>query len=166
MKKQFLLLSAFILSGCVMSDGELRERDAEHYSQSPAYVAAFKQRIDTMSANEIAAMGAESDRARMQGQPRMKVDDTVYIEKIEAKGSDVIYHYSLSAEWLNKPAAAREDDQKNMQKDLIYRTCSLQTVRLAQAKGLAEIHYYYDDYPGHVLFTLNANKALCEKNGF
>lgn len=59
----------------------------------------------------------------------------------------MIYHYSLSAEWLNKPASAREDDQKNMQNDLIYRTCSLQTVRLAQDKGLAEIHYYYDDYP-------------------
>lgn len=166
MKKRLLPLSALILSGCVMSDQELRERYAEHYSQSPAYVAAFKQRIDTMSVSEAAALAAENDRARMRGQPRVKIDDTVYIEKVEAKGSDVIYHYSLSADWLKKPAEARENDQKTMQKDLIYRTCSLQTVRLAQAKGLAEIHQYYDDYPGHVLFTLNANKAQCEKNGF
>lgn len=57
-----------------------------HIILSPqAYVAAFKQRIDTMSANEIAAMGAENDRARMQGQSRMKVDDTVYIEKLRQK---------------------------------------------------------------------------------
>ena len=53
-----------------------------------------------------------------------------------------------------------------MNKDLIYRTCSLETVRLAQAKGLEEEHNYYSQYPDKVAFTLRTSTQICLQNGF
>lgn len=165
-KKLFIILPALILAGCVMSDAERKTAYADHYYQSPEYIADYKQKISTMSVNELAVVGAQEDRAKMNGQSRMKIGDSLYIENIEAKDNNVIYHYSLSPAWLKKSASSQEKDQINMQKDLTFRTCSLKTVQLAQEKGLAEIHQYYDDYPQHILFTLHANKALCKENGF
>ena len=52
-----------------------------------------------------------------------------------------------------------------MNKDLIYRTCSLETVRLAQAKGLEEEHNYYSQYPDKVAFTLRTSTQICLQNG-
>lgn len=166
MKKLFIILPVLVLTGCVMSDAELKTAYADHYYQSPEYIAGYKQKISSMSANELAVTGAQEDKAKMNGQPRMKIDNSLYIENIEAKDNNVIYHYSLSPAWLKKSASSQKNDQINMQRDLIFRTCSLKTVQLAQEKGLAEIHQYYDDYPQHILFTLHANKALCKENGF
>ena len=53
-----------------------------------------------------------------------------------------------------------------MQKDLVYRTCSLKTVRLAQERGLEEEHNYYVSYPKNLIFTLKTNKQICINNGF
>ena len=47
----------------------------------------------------------------------------------------MVYDYSLSESWLALSADKQREKQTNMNKDLIYRTCSLETVRLAQAKG-------------------------------
>ena len=51
-------------------------------------------------------------------------------------------------------------------KDLVYRTCSLKTVRLAQERGLEEEHNYYVSYPKNLIFTLKTNKQICINNGF
>lgn len=51
-------------------------------------------------------------------------------------------------------------------KDLIYRTCSLETVKLAQEKGLEEEHNYYSQYPETIAFTLRTSGQICINNGF
>ncbi|MGS4745974.1 hypothetical protein [Citrobacter farmeri] len=53
-----------------------------------------------------------------------------------------------------------------MEKDLIYRTCSLETVKLAQEKGLEEEHNYYSHYPETIAFTLRTSGQICINNGF
>lgn len=47
----------------------------------------------------------------------------------------MVYDYTLSESWLALSADKQREKQSNMNKDLIYQTCSLETVRLAQAKG-------------------------------
>jgi hypothetical protein len=99
----------------------------------------------------------------MRGQPRLKIDEFITIENVQAKGNRVVYDYSLSENWLALSADKQREKQTNMNKDLIYRTCSLETVRLAQAKGLEEEHNYYSQYPDKVAFTLKpARRFVCK----
>ncbi|MFT0214047.1 hypothetical protein VQ643_15840 [Pseudomonas sp. F1_0610] len=102
----------------------------------------------------------------MKGQSRLKIGAYIYIEDIFAENNAVIFKYSLTDRWNALSQKKQNKYQQLMQKDLTYRTCSLQTVRISQEKGLVEVHHYYDKYPMHILFTLNANKQLCVMSGF
>ncbi|EKT62158.1 hypothetical protein [Providencia burhodogranariea] len=166
MKKILTVVSCLLVTSCAMTDQELKQAYAEQYYQSPSYIAGYKERFDKLSVNEIAELGAKMDKGRMNGQSPMKVSDYLYIHDVRAQGNKVIYDYALTDEWLKLSPSKKEKYQQTMQKDLAYRTCSLKTVALAQEKGLEEVHQYYDNYPNHILFTLNANAEVCKQNGF
>lgn len=165
-KTKLALLFPLFLAGCTMSDGELRNAYAQHYQQPAAYVDVYKQKIASMDINALAQYAATEDKKKMRGQPRLKIDDFITIENVQAKGNRVIYDYSLSDSWQALSADKQREKQSNMNKDLIYRTCSLETVRLAQAKGLEEEHNYYTQYPDKLSFTLRTSAQICMQNGF
>lgn len=166
MKKILIIIPCMLAASCTMSDQEIRHAYAVRYQQSPDYVASYKDKISKLNVNQIAEIGAEMDQKKLNGNSRLKIGDFIYIEKIDAKQNAVVYDYSLTDKWGTLEQSRQQEFMQNMQKDLIYRTCSLKTVRIAQEKGLEEIHRYYDDYPNHIAFTLNANLALCKQNGF
>lgn len=62
--------------------------------------------------------------------------------------------------------ATQRDTQTTMQKDLVYRTCSLKTVQLAQDKGLEEEHHDYSHYPDKLAFTLKTSAQIYKSTGF
>ncbi len=163
--KLTLVLPVF-LAGCTMSDGELRNAYASHYQQPATYVEIYKQKIAGMDIDALTQYAAAEEKKKMRGQPRLKVDDSITVENIQAKGNRVVFDYSLSEIWLALPANKQLEQQAIMKKDLIYRTCSLETVRLAQAKGLEEEHNYYSQYPNKLSFTLRTNAQICIDNGF
>ncbi|HCW0177870.1 hypothetical protein [Citrobacter sp. On2M] len=165
-KIKLALLLPLFLAGCTMSDGELRNAYTQHYQQPAAYVDIYKQKIAGMDINALAQYAAAEDKKKMRGQPRLKIDEFITIENVQAKGNRVVYDYSLSESWLALSADKQREKQSNMNKDLIYRTCSLETVRLAQAKGLEEEHNYYSQYPDKVAFTLRTSAQICMQNGF
>lgn len=164
--KKLAILLPVLLTGCAISDTEMRQRYAEHYAQPPEYVAQWQKKSASMSANELAIEGAAMDKKRMGGQSRMKIDDSIYIENVRPVENKVVFDYSLTDVWLNRSAAEQQKRQNIMQKDLIYRTCSLETVKLAQLKGLEEVHNYYSHYPDTLAFTLRTNRQICNENGF
>lgn len=164
-KIKLALLLPLFLAGCTMSDGELRNAYAQHYQQPAAYVETYKQKIASMDINTPPNMPQQKIR-KMRGQPRLKIDQFITIENVQAKGNRVVYDYSLSESWLALSADKQREKQINMNKDLIYRTCSLETVRLAQAKGLEEEHNYYSQYPDKIAFTLRTSAQICMQNGF
>lgn len=102
----------------------------------------------------------------MRGQSSVKIDDYITAQNIQARGQRVVFDYSLSEKWLALPPAQQLEKQKRMEKDLIYRTCSLETVKLAQEKGLEEEHNYYSQYPETIAFTLRTSGQICINNGF
>ncbi|MDW2642643.1 hypothetical protein RYZ59_03465 [Citrobacter sp. HN-141] len=165
-KTKLTLLLPLFLAGCSMSDGELRNAYAHHYQQPAAYVEVYKQKIASMDINTLAQYAAAEDKKKMRGQPRLKIDEFITIENVQAKDNRVVYDYTLSERWLALSADKRREKQSNMNKDLIYRTCSLETVRLAQAKGLEEEHNYYRQYPDKLAFTLRTSAQICMQNGF
>lgn len=165
-KIKLALLLPLFLAGCTVSDGELRNAYAQRYQQPAAYVDIYKQKIAGMDINALAQYAAAEDKKKMRGQPRLKIDEFITIENVQAKGNRVVYDYSLSESWLALSTDKQREKQTNMNKDLIYRTCSLETVRLAQAKGLEEEHNYYSQYPDKVAFTLRTSAQICMQNGF
>ncbi|QGM81506.1 hypothetical protein [Otariodibacter oris] len=167
MKKLLITLSVF-LSACSLSDQEIRANYAEHYKQSDEYVAQFAKNIEGLSVEQLAIDGAKKDKAKMNGQSRMQIDQYMYIENVRPNKNQVIYEYSFNPSWWKSLGESKQKDiQNNMQRDLIYRTCSLRTVALAQEKGLEEDHKYYYDYPNKSLaFELKTNKEICLSNGF
>ena len=166
MKRIFIIIPCMLAVSCTMSDQDIRHAYSVRYQQNPDYVATYKDKISQLDVNQLAEIGAEMDQKRLNGHSRLKIDSFIYIEKIGAKQNAVVYDYSLTDSWKALGQPRQQEFRENMQKDLIYRTCSLKTVRLAQEKGLEEIHHYYDDYPNHIAFTLSANLALCKQNGF
>ncbi|POT58499.1 hypothetical protein C3432_11470 [Citrobacter amalonaticus] len=163
--KLALILSLF-LTGCSMSDGELRNAYTRHYQQPDAYVNAYKQKIAGMDIDTLTQYAASEEKKKMGGQPRLKIDDSITVENIQAKGNRVVFDYSLSESWLSLSPQKQMEQQNTMRKDLIYRTCSLQTVRLAQERGLQEEHNYYSHYPDKISFTLRTSGQICIDNGF
>lgn len=166
LKNKLVIVLPLLLAGCTMSDSQLKRAYANHYYQDPAYVAAYKQKTETMSVNQLADYGAEFDKQKMRGQKRMQLDKFIYIENIHSEDNKVIYNYSLTDAWNALSASDRLEKQTNMQKDLTYRTCSLKTVQLAQKKGLEEVHNYYTAYPDKIAFTLRSNLQMCRQAGF
>ncbi|MGY5958260.1 Lipoprotein [Kosakonia sp. BK9b] len=165
MKKMVILLPA-LLAGCTVSDAEMRQRYATHYAQPAEYVRVYQQKIQTMSVEELAVHGAEADKTRMGGQKRMKIGEYLYVEDVHPQGNRVVFDYSLTPDWFKQSSTAQLERQHKMQKDLIYRTCSLETVKLAQQKGLEEEHNYYAQYPQKIAFTLRTSRQICLQNGF
>ncbi|MHA3114025.1 hypothetical protein [Acinetobacter sp. ANC 4193] len=106
------------------------------------------------------------EKAKMNGQSALKLDNFITVENVSSKNNKVIFDYSLSTNWLSLSDRQKTVYKNKMQKDLIYRTCSLKTARLAQEKGLEEEHNYYENYPKDITFTLRTNKQLCINNGF
>ena len=99
-KIKLTLLLPLFLAGCTMSDGELRNAYAQHYQQPTAYVDAYKQKIASMDIHALAQYAAAEDKKKMRGQPRLKIDEFITIENVQAKGNRVVYDYSLSENWL------------------------------------------------------------------
>lgn len=167
-KLSSILFISTLLSACTMSDTEERSLYAQRYSQSDEYVAQFSKEIEGLSVEQLAINGAKKDKAKMNGKKRMSLGKYLYIEDVKAKQHQVIYEYSFERMWWNNlNNVERTTIQNNMQKDLIYRTCSLRTVALSQEKGLEESHQYYYDYPNKLLaFELKTNKQICLENGF
>lgn len=164
-KKAFVFLP-LILVGCSANDSQIRQDYARHYAQPDAYIQAYKQKIQSMDVNALAVYAAAEDKKQMRGQERLKVDEMITVEDIQAKGNKVVYDYSLSEQWATQPPAKQLATQTTMQKDLIYRTCSLKTVQLAQDKGLEEEHNYYNHYADQLAFTLRTSAQICKSNGF
>jgi hypothetical protein len=165
-KRRLIALLPVIISGCSASDPQIRQAYARHYAQPDAYVQAYTQKIQGMDVNALAAYAAAEDKKRMRGQERLKVDEVITVEAIQAKGNKVVYDYSLSEKWAAMSPAKQRETQTAMQKDLIYRTCSLKTVQLAQDKGLEEEHNYYSQYADKLAFTLRTSAPICKSNGF
>ncbi|UAY77817.1 hypothetical protein K7G90_000048 [Pasteurella canis] len=167
-KLSSILFIGILLSACSMSDMERRALYAEHYSQSDEYVAQFAKKIEGLSVEQLAINGAKKDKAKMNGKTHMPLGRYLYIEDVKAIKNQVIYEYSIEQVWWNSLNNTEQSTTlNNMQKDLIYRTCSLKTVALAQAKGLEESHRYYYDYANKLLaFELKTNKKVCTENGF
>ncbi|MGQ0287289.1 hypothetical protein ACT2CV_08820 [Pasteurellaceae bacterium 22721_9_1] len=151
-----------------MSDTEIRSLYAKRYAQPDEYVAQFSKEIEGLSVEQLAINGAKKDKAEMNGKKRMSLGGHLYIEDVKARKHQVIYEYSFESIWWNNLNNIEKSAlQNNMQKDLIYRTCSLRTVALAQEKGLEESHQYYYDYPNKLFaFELKTNKQICLENGF
>ncbi|MGP3593684.1 hypothetical protein [Vagococcus sp. WN89Y] len=166
LSKKLALFLPVLLVGCAISDTQMRQRYAEHYYQPPEYVAHWQKKSATMSVNELAVEGAAMQKKRLAGKSRMKIDDSVYIVDVHPLENKVVFEYALTQEWLALSPAAQQKRQKMMQKDLIYRTCSLETVKLAQFKGLEEVHNYYSHYPDTLAFTLHTSRQICNENGF
>ncbi|HDR1932266.1 TPA: hypothetical protein QB661_002115, partial [Pasteurella multocida] len=132
-----ILFISILLSACSMSDMEKRALYAERYSQSNEYVAQFAKEIEGLSVEQLALSGAKKDKAKMNGKTRMPLGRYLYIEDVKAIKNQVIYEYSVEPVWWNSLSNTEKNTtQDNMQQDLIYRTCSLKTVALAQEKGL------------------------------
>lgn len=168
MKKLGILLGIFILSACSTSENTIRDKYSAYYSQDEEYIKQFAKEIDGLSVQQLAINAAKKDKAKMQEQSRLRIDKYLYVEDVKPENNKVIFEYSLDANWWKSLSDSKQVTlQRNMSKDLIYRTCSLKTVRLSQEKGLEENHRYYYDYSNKKLaFELKTNKAICLKNGF
>ncbi|HGO5854947.1 TPA: hypothetical protein ACU21B_001740 [Mannheimia haemolytica] len=168
MRKLCIVSGIFILSACSTSDSTIRDKYSGYYSQDEEYVQQFAKEIDGLSVQQLAIDGAKKDKAKMQGQSRLRIDKYLYVEDVKPENNKVIFEYSLDAGWWKSLSDSKKITlQRNMSKDLIYRTCSLKTVRLSQEKGLEENHRYYYDYSNKKLaFELKTNKVICLENGF
>ena len=155
-----------LMIGCGLGDTYIKKNYEKKYTQNPKYVKMFEEKIKDQHVNELALEAAQADKARMRGQSRLKLDDSIYIENVSAQNNAVVFEYSLTDHWFKRSATQQQQAQLRMQKDLIYRTCSLKTVALAQQKGLEEVHNYYRDYPSRIEFTLKTNLKLCKQYGF
>lgn len=165
-KITFTVLIALLLSGCSISDQIRRNGYSSAYQQPNDYIQSYQKKINNMSVEELAKQGALMEKAKMNGQSALKLDNFITVENVSSKNNKVIFDYSLSTNWLSLSDRQKTVYKNKMQKDLIYRTCSLKTVRLAQEKGLEEEHNYYENYPKDITFTLRTNKQLCINNGF
>lgn len=159
------LLPVFLAS-CAIPDQIARHQYANAYQQPDYYIQMYQQKISGQTVEELAKDGALENQARMKGQSRLKLDEFTTAENVYAKGNAVIFDYSLSDKWRSLSEADQTKTKARMTKDLIYRTCSLKTVKLAQEKGLEEQHNYYQTYPKDLSFTLKTNKQICINNGF
>ena len=166
LKNKSLLLLPFILTGCTLSDSDMRKAYSNHYQQPAGYVAVYKEKIAGMDSDALAKYAVTEEQKKMRGQSSVKIDDYITAQNIQAKGPRVVFDYSLSEKWLALPPTQQLEKQKRMEKDLIYRTCSLETVKLAQEKGLEEEHNYYSHYPETIAFTLRTSGQICINNGF
>ena len=164
MKKLFPCIFAVLLASCAMSDEELRIRYAMYYQQDDVYVEKFAKEIKSLSAEKLAIRAAKIDNERMPE----RIDKNLYGKGVRAEKNVVIFEYEFDKDWWNSQSQSSQQKlQKNMQKDLIYRTCSLRTVALSQEKGLEESHRYYVNYTTKKLaFELNTSKQICQSNGF
>jgi hypothetical protein len=161
----FTISMVFFISSC-SSDQVTRNRYASSYQQPNYYIQIYQQKINNMSVEELAKEGASIEKSRMKGQSSLKLDNFITIENVSSKENKVIFDYSLSNNWSALTDKKQNAYKNKMQKDLIYRTCSLKTVRLAQEKGLEEEHKYYESYLSKLIFTLKTNKQICINNGF
>ena len=157
---------AFFISSCGIPDQITRNKYAGAYQQPDYYIKIYQQKINSMSIDDLAKDAVAIEKSRMKGQASLKLDDFITIENISSKGNKVIFDYSLSNNWSSLSEKKQDAHKNKMQKDLVYRTCSLKTVRLAQEKGLEEEHKYYESYPSKLIFTLKTNKQICINNGF
>lgn len=165
MKKLTTSISVILLlSACTVSDQELRTRYARYYQQDDAYVEQFAKKIKPFSVENLAIQAAKIDNERM---PK-RIGLNLYGKGVRAEKNVVIFEYEFDKNWWNNQSqSSRQENQKNMQKDLIYRTCSLRTVALSQEKGLEESHRYYIDYATKQLaFELKTSRQICQANGF
>lgn len=157
---------ASFISGCGIPDQMTRNKYASAYQQPDYYIQIYQHKINNMSVDDLATEAAAIEKSRMKELSSLKLDNFVTIENVSSKQNKVVFDYSLSNSWSSSSDKERLAYKKNMQKDLIYRTCSLKTVRLAQEKGIEEEHNYYENYPKTLTFTLKTNKQICVNNGF
>jgi len=162
----FTILMTLFISSCGIPDQMLRNKYAGAYQQPNYWIQIYQQKINNMSVEDLAKEGAAMEKAKMKGQSSLKLDNFITIENVSSKENKVIFDYSLSNNWSSLYDREKSASKKRMQKDLIYRTCSLKTVKLAQEKGLEEEHNYYENYPKNITFTLKTNKQMCINNGF
>ncbi|TCM63240.1 hypothetical protein EC844_12259 [Acinetobacter calcoaceticus] len=162
----YSMLAAVFLGGCVAGDSAIRADYAKRYSQNPQYVKIYQDKINDQDVNALAVNAAKAEKSKMHGQKRFKVNDFIYVEDVKSNANSVVFEYSLTDKWFKKSKQRQLNDQQSMQKDLIYRTCSLKTVLLAQQKGLEEVHHYYKNYPDQIEFSLKSNLQLCQQHGF
>lgn len=158
------MMSVFCTSCVMMTDQEIRNMYAIRYAQSIEFVEQFYKHIQPLTVEQIAIEGAEIEKSKFEGQKTLRLSDLITITDVYPQKDTVVFVYQLSPKWNTYSAGKQQKFQQNMQNDLTYRTCSLNTVRLAQAKGLKEEHRYYQD--DHLIFVLKANGDICRQNGF
>ncbi|MDO4627422.1 MAG: hypothetical protein Q4A81_09120 [Pasteurellaceae bacterium] len=168
MKKFLIMLISVLLSACSVSDEELRDQYMDYYHQNDGYVEQYQKQTQNLSVQQLALQGAKKEKAKLHGQTHFYLGNGLYIENVQADNNQVIFEYSFDkSSWSNLSKSAQDNMHASMNKDLIYRTCSLRTVKLAQEKGLEEHHRYYYDYPNKSLaFELTTSKQICLDNGF
>ena len=168
MKILYVIFGLFILSACSINDSNIRNKYSTYYDQDDEYVKQFAKKIKGLSVQQLAINAAKKDKAKMQGKSRLRIGQYLYVENVKPENNRVIFEYSIDKDWWKALSENQKATlQHNMSKDLIYRTCSLKTVRLSQEKGLEENHRYYYDYSNKKLaFELKTNKEICLENGF
>lgn len=162
----FTILMAFFISSCGIPDQITRNKYAGAYQQPDYYIKIYQQKINSMSIEDLAKDAVAIEKSRMKGQSSLKLDDFITVENVSSQANKVIFDYSLSNNWSLLSKEKQNAYKNKMQKDLVYHTCSLKTVRLAQERGLEEEHNYYVSYPKNLIFTLKTNKQICINNGF
>lgn len=61
-KNKSLLLLPLILTGCTMSDSDMRKAYSNHYQQPAGYVAIYKEKIAGMDSDALAKYAAAEEK--------------------------------------------------------------------------------------------------------